>query len=122
MTMKINSRRKNGIVVVDLSGRLVHGEGTALFREYVRDLISKGEKMILLNLQAVPYIDSSGLGELVSTFTAIRKQGGELKLLNLAKHVHGLLQIAKLYTVFEVHDDEVSALQSFDEKRATVAG
>ena len=122
MTMKINSRRKNGIVVVDLSGRIVHGEGTALLREYVRDLISKGEKMILLNLQAVPYIDSSGLGELVSTFTAIRKQGGELKLLNLAKHVHGLLQITKLYTVFEVHDDEAAALQSFDEKRATVAG
>ncbi len=122
MTMKINSRQKNGIVIVDLSGRLVHGEGTVLLREHVRDLISKGEKMILLNLQAVPYIDSSGLGELVSTFTAIRKQGGELKLLNLAKNVHGLLQITKLYTVFEVHDDEEAALQSFDEKRATAAG
>jgi anti-sigma B factor antagonist len=113
MTMKINSREIDGAVILDLNGRLVVGEGTILLREQVRALISKGQKKILLNLQAVPYIDSSGLGELVSAFTAARKEGGDLKLLNLAQKVHGLLQITKLYTVFEVYDDEEVAFCSF---------
>ena len=113
MTMKINSRQKDGVAILDLNGRLTLGEDTVLLREQVRALISKGQKRILLNLQAVPYIDSSGLGELVSAFTAARRDGGELKLLNLGKHVHGLLQITKLYTVFEVYDDEATAVRSF---------
>jgi anti-sigma B factor antagonist len=113
MTMKINSREIDGAVILDLNGRLVLGEGTILMREQVRGLISKGQKKILLNLQAVPYIDSSGLGELVSAFTAARKEGGDLKLLNLTQKVRGLLQITKLYTVFEVYDDEEVAICSF---------
>jgi anti-sigma B factor antagonist len=112
MTMKINSREIDGAVILDLNGRLVLGE-TILMREQVRALISKGQKKILLNLQAVPYIDSSGLGELVSAFTVARKEGGDLKLLNLTPKVHGLLQITKLYTVFDVYDDEGVALCSF---------
>ena len=113
MTMKIDSREIDGAVILDLNGRLVLGEDTILMREQIRALISKGQKKILLNLQAVPYIDSSGLGELVSAFTAARKEGGDLKLLNLTRKVHGLLQITKLYTVFEVYDDEAVALCSF---------
>jgi anti-sigma B factor antagonist len=113
MTMKIDSREIDGAVILDLNGRLVLGEDTILMREQIRALISKGQKKILLNLQAVPYIDSSGLGELVSAFTAARKEGGDLKLLNLTRKVHGLLQITKLYTVFEVYDNEEAALCSF---------
>jgi anti-sigma B factor antagonist len=113
MTMKINSREVDGAVILDFDGRLVLGEDTNLMREQIRALISKGQKKILLNLQAVPYIDSSGLGELVSAFTAARKEGGDLKLLNLTRKVHGLLQITKLYTVFDVYDDEDVALCSF---------
>src|SRR5258708_32659956 len=113
MTMKINSRQKDGVTILDMNGRLVLGEDTVLLREQVRALISKGQKKILLNLQAVPYIDSSGLGELVSSFVAARREAGELKLLNLSQKVHGLLQITKLYTVFEVFEDEESALRSF---------
>src|SRR5260370_31430283 len=113
MTIKINSREIDGAVILDLNGRLVLGEGTILLREQVRALISQGQKKILLNLQAVPYIDSSGLGELVSAFTAARKEGGDLKLLNLTPKVHGLLQVTKLYTVFEVYGDEEVALCSF---------
>jgi anti-sigma B factor antagonist len=113
MTIKINSRKIDGAVILDLNGRLVLGEGTILLREEVRALISQGQKKILLNLQAVPYIDSSGLGELVSAFTAARKEGGDLKLLNLTPKVHGLLQVTKLYTVFEVYGDEEVALCSF---------
>src|SRR5262249_7036088 len=80
----------------------------------VRDLLSKGQKRILLNLGDVNYIDSSGIGELVSAFTTVRNQGGELKLLNLTKKVHDLLQITKLYTVFDVKDDEAGAVRSFN--------
>ena len=116
MTMKINSRVVNGVQILDISGRLVHGEGTIVLRDQVRDLVSKGQKMLLLNLKDVPYIDSSGLGELVGAFISVRKQQGELKLLNLAKNVHGLLQITKLYTVFEIYDDEPAALASFTKK------
>ena len=110
--MKINSRQKDDVFILDLYGRLVLGESTIALREHIRDLVASGRKKIVLNLRDVAYIDSSGLGELVGAFTAIRRQGGELKLLNLAKHVHGLLQITKLYTIFEVFDDEETALRS----------
>lgn len=113
MTMKASTRQVNGITVVDLSGRITLGEGSVVLRDTVRDLIGKGEKRILLNLGDVTYIDSSGIGELVSAFTTVRNQGGELKLLNLTKKVHDLLQITKLYTVFDVKDDESSAVGSF---------
>jgi anti-sigma B factor antagonist len=88
----------------------------------VRGLLSKGQNRILLNLGEVNYIDSSGIGELVSAFTAAKKQGGEVKLLNLTKKVHDLLQITKLYTVFDVKDDEASAVASFGSSQERIAG
>jgi anti-sigma B factor antagonist len=113
MTMKTSTRQVSGITVVDLSGRITLGEGSVVLRDTIRDLIAKGERKILLNLGDVTYIDSSGIGELVSAFTTVRNQGGELKLLNLTKKVHDLLQITKLYTVFDVKDDEAAAIGSF---------
>jgi anti-sigma B factor antagonist len=113
VTMKATSRRVDGVTILDLSGRITLGEGSVVLRDQIRDLLSKSEKKILLNLGDVTYIDSSGIGELVSAFTTVRNQGGELKLLNLTKKVHDLLQITKLYTVFDVKDDETSAVKAF---------
>jgi anti-sigma B factor antagonist len=112
-SLKTNTRSSEGVAIVDLSGRITLGEGSVVLRELVRDLLSKGEKNILLNLADVTYIDSSGIGELVSAYTAVKNQGGELKLLKLTKKVHDLLQITKLYTVFDVKDDESAALAAF---------
>jgi anti-sigma B factor antagonist len=111
--MKISTRQVDGITIVDCSGRITLGEGSITLRDTVSGLLAKGQKKILLNLGDVNYIDSSGIGELVSAFTTVRKQGGELKLLNLTKKVHDLLQITKLYTVFDVKDDETAAVKSF---------
>jgi len=111
--MKSSTRQVNGVTIVDLSGRITLGEGSVLLRDMVRDLVTKGQRKILLNLGDVTYIDSSGIGELVSAFTTVRNQGGELKLLNLTKKVHDLLQITKLYTVFDVKDDEATAVAAF---------
>ena len=111
--MKASTRQVDGITVVDLSGRITLGEGSVVLRDTVRDLLAKGDRKMLLNLGDVTYIDSSGIGELVSAFTTVRNQGGELKLLNLTKKVHDLLQITKLYTVFDVKDDEAAAISSF---------
>lgn len=113
MTLKSNNRQVDGVTIVDLSGRITLGEGSIVLRDTVRDLVGKGRKNILLNLADVTYIDSSGIGELVSAFTSVRKEQGELKLLKLTKKVHDLLQITKLYTVFDIKDDEADAIQSF---------
>ena len=113
MSMKISTRQVDGITIVDCSGRITLGEGSVTLRDTVGQLLSKDQKKILLNLGDVNYIDSSGIGELVSAYTTVRKQGGDLKLLNLTKKVHDLLQITKLYTVFDVKDDEVAAVKSF---------
>src|SRR6201997_4708046 len=111
--MKASTRQVDGITIVDLSGRITLGEGSVVLRDTIKDLLSKGQKKILLNLGDVSYIDSSGIGELVSAFTSVRNQGGELKLLHLTKKVHDLLQITKLYTVFDVKDDEAGAIAAF---------
>jgi anti-sigma B factor antagonist len=111
--MKATNRQVEGVTVVDMSGRITLGEGSVVLRDTIRDLIGKGQKKILLNLGDVTYIDSSGIGELVSAFTAVRREGGELKLLNLTKKVHDLLQITKLYTVFDIKDDEAAAIKAF---------
>jgi anti-sigma B factor antagonist len=103
----------DGITVLGLSGRITLGEGSVQLRDAIRDLISKGQKGILLDLGDVNYIDSSGLGELVSAYTTARNQGATLKLLKLTKKVHDLLQLTKLYTVFDIYDDEASAIASF---------
>ena len=113
MSMKASTRQVDGITIVDLSGRITLGEGSVVLRDTIKDLLSKGQKKILLNLGDVSYIDSSGIGELVSAFTSVRNQGGELKLLHLTKKVHDLLQITKLYTVFDVKDDEAGAIAAF---------
>jgi anti-sigma B factor antagonist len=113
VSMKISTRQVDGVTIVDCSGRITLGEGSVTLRDTVSQLLAKGQKKILLNLGEVNYIDSSGIGELVSAFTTVRKQGGDLKLLNLTKKVHDLLQITKLYTVFDVKDDETSAVKSF---------
>src|SRR4051795_6919484 len=112
--MKASTRQVDGVSIVDCSGRITLGEGSITLRDTVRELLSKNQKKILLNLGDVTYIDSSGIGELVSAFTTVRNGGGELKLLNLTKKVHDLLQITKLYTVFDIKDDEPSAIQSFN--------
>jgi anti-sigma B factor antagonist len=113
VSMKASTRQVDGVTVVDFSGRITLGEGSVVLRDTIRDLLSKGSKKILLNLGDVTYIDSSGIGELVSAFTTVRNGGGELKLLNLTKKVHDLLQITKLYTVFDIKDDEASAIGAF---------
>ena len=113
MSMKASTRQVDGVTIVDLSGRITLGEGSVVLRDTIKDLLGKGQKKILLNLGDVSYIDSSGIGELVSAFTSVRNQGGELKLLHLTKKVHDLLQITKLYTVFDVKDDEAGAIAAF---------
>ena len=113
MALTIASRDVNGVAVLDLSGRITLGEGSVQLRDAVRGLIARGSKNILLNMGEVSYIDSSGLGELVSAFTTAKNQQAEVKLLNLTKKVHDLLQLTKLYTVFDIKDDEASAIASF---------
>ena len=113
MKMTASTRLVDGVTIVDLYGRIVLGEGSAGVRDLVRNLIKEGNKKILLNLRDVDYIDSSGLGELVSAFTSMRSHGGELKLLNLTKRVRALLQITKLLTVFDITDDEAISVKSF---------
>jgi len=113
VNLKTNIRQVDGVNIVDCSGRITLGEGSIVLRDIVKDMLSKGQKKILLNLGDVNYIDSSGIGELVSAYTTVKNQGGELKLLNLTKKVHDLLQITKLYTVFDVKDDEATAIKSF---------
>jgi anti-sigma B factor antagonist len=106
-------RDVSGVVIVDLSGRITLGEASGKLRDTVRDLLSKGNKKILLNLGDVTYIDSSGLGELVSSYTTAANQGAKVKLLNVQKKVNDLLQITKLYTVFDSFDDESKAVASY---------
>jgi anti-sigma B factor antagonist len=116
--MTTSTRQSGNVTIVDISGRIILGEESAALRQMVCDLLSKGHKRILFNLGDVNYIDSSGLGHLVSAFTSVRKQGGELKLLNLTNKVHDLMQITKLYTIFDILDDEAAAVKSFGESAA----
>ena len=113
MSVKLTTRQVGDVTVVDAVGRITLGDGASTFRDTIRDLAAGGKKKLLLNLAEVSYIDSSGIGELVSAYTTVRNQGGELKLLKLTKKVHDLLQITKLYTVFDVKDDEATAVKSF---------
>ena len=113
MSVKLTTRQVGDVTVVDAVGRITLGEGASTFRDSIRDLVASGNKKLLLNLAEISYIDSSGIGELVSGFTTVANQGGTVKLLNLTKRVQDLLQITKLYTVFEVFDDEAKAVRSF---------
>lgn len=113
MSVKLTTRQVGDVTVIDAAGRITLGEGASSFRDTIRDLSAKGSKKVLLNLGDVSYIDSSGIGEMVSGFTTVTNNGGQLKLLGLSKRVKDLLQITKLYTVFEVFDEEAAAVQSF---------
>jgi anti-sigma B factor antagonist len=114
MTMSITPREVDHVTILDIRGRITLGDETGALRETVRDLLAKGKKKIILNLADVDYIDSSGVGELVGSFTTVRNAGGELKLLNLTQKVHDILNVTKLYTVFDIRDDEFKAVKSFD--------
>ena len=111
--MKIDTRTVGDVYVLDCSGKITLGEGTMAIRNTVREVLKNGGKKIVLNLADVNYIDSSGIGELVSTYTTVTNQGGKLKLLNLTKKIQELLAITKLLTVFQVHENEQAALSSF---------
>lgn len=117
MTMKASERQVSGVVIIDLFGRITLGDESAVLRNMVRDAVTRGHKSILLNLAEVSYIDSAGIGQLVSCFTSVRNQGGDLKLMHLTKRVTDVLQITKLYTVFDIKDDEASAIAAFTPTR-----
>ncbi len=121
MDMTTKTRQVGDVTIVDISGRIELGDESASLRNLISDLLSEGHKQILLNLGDVHYIDSSGLGALVSTFSSVKKQGGELKLLNLTDKVSDVMQLTKLYTVFEVMNDEAAAVKSFDHSTAANA-
>lgn len=113
MSIQATHRDSGKVTVVDMSGKISLGDGSALLRKLIRELLAEDRTLILLNLADVNYIDSSGIGELVSAFTTVKGRGGEMKLLNLTKKVHDLLQITRLFTVFEVFNEESKAIQSF---------
>jgi anti-sigma B factor antagonist len=111
--LKTTTRQVDGVSVVDLSGRITLGEASVAVRDAINDLMDKGNKKILLNLTEVNYVDSSGIGVLVSSLTSVRSHGGELKLVNITKRIRDLLQITKLYSLFDIKDDEATAVASF---------
>ncbi|MGE5244478.1 MAG: STAS domain-containing protein [Betaproteobacteria bacterium] len=111
--MQIEERAVGDVMVLDLKGKVTLGEGDELLKDKVNSLVNQGQKKIVLNLAAVPYIDSAGLGEIVRTYTTVSRQGGSLKLLNLTKRITDLLSITKLLTVFETFDSESEAVRSF---------
>jgi anti-sigma B factor antagonist len=113
MSAKLNVRHVDQVTVVDVAGRITLGEGSSQLRDTLRDLLESGHKSILLNLSDVTYIDSAGIGELVAAYTTVANRQGSLKLLGLTNRVKDLLQITKLYTVFDVHENEAHALRAF---------
>jgi anti-sigma B factor antagonist len=111
--MDIKERVVGGVSILDLTGKVVLGEGDMQVKERIKDLLADGQRRILLNLAEVNYIDSAGLGALISGYTTVRREGGSLKLVNLTKRIHDLLAITKLITVFETFENEPEALASF---------
>ena len=111
--MKIVERQVGDVVILDLHGKILIGEGDDALREAVTKLSDSGKTKILLNLADVPYVDSAGLGEIVRTYTTVSRKGGKLKLLNLTKKIQDLLSITKLLTVFETYESEDEAVRSF---------
>ncbi len=121
MSVTLKTRHVDDVTILDIAGQIKLGEGASTVRDALRDLVAKNQLKVLLNLGEVSYIDSSGIGELVAGFTTVTGKGGQLKLLNLTKRVTDLLQITKLYTVFDVHETEASAIRSFAARDATGA-
>ena len=115
--MQIEERSAGDVTLLDLKGKMTLGEGDELLKDKINSLLQQGRKKIVLNLEEVPYIDSAGLGEIVRTYTTIKKQDGSLKLLNLTKRISDLLSITKLLTVFDTFDSEADAVRSFSSAR-----
>jgi anti-sigma B factor antagonist len=120
--LNITERRSGKVMVVDLEGNIRLGEGSAQFRQLIRQLVMNGEREILLNMAGITYIDSSGLGEMVAGFTALQKIEGKMKLLHLTKRVNELMMITKLLTVFEAFDNEAQAVGSFQKDSENIVG
>jgi anti-sigma B factor antagonist len=118
MSVKLTTHQIGDVTIVDTSGKLTMGEGTSALRTKIRELVEGGSRRIVLNMADVSYMDSSGLGELIAAHTTVTRAGGEIKLLNLAKRVHDLLKLTKLYTVFETFEAETSAVDSFSVAKA----
>ena len=121
MSIITSTRQAGSVTIVDISGRIVLGEESAALRDEILDLLTKGHKQILLNLADVDHIDSMGLGALVAAFASVRKQGGELKLLNLSDKAADLMQVTKLYTIFDIVKDEAAAVKSFGQSASATA-
>ncbi len=113
MSVKVSTRQVGDVTVADVAGKLTLGEGSSTLRETLRNLATQGHKKILLNLSGVTYLDSSGIGELVAGYTTITSAGGKLKLVNLTSRVQNPLQTTKLYTVFDIYEDETDGVKSF---------
>lgn len=111
--MDIKERVVEGVSVLDLGGKIILGEGDIQIKERVKDLLADGQRKILLNLADVSYIDSAGLGAMISCYTTAKREGGQMKLVNLTKRVQDLLTITKLITVFDTFDTEKEAIESF---------
>jgi anti-sigma B factor antagonist len=111
--MNITERKSGDVTIVDVEGKILLGEGDVQLKKAIDGLLERKEHKLLLNLADVPYMDSGGLGEIVRSYTTVKRAGGELKLLNATQRIKDLLTITKLLTVFEVHDDEVGAVKSF---------
>lgn len=120
MGLKLTARSAGNVAILDLSGRLTLGEPVGSLRDTLKEMLAKGQTNILLNLAGVSYIDSSGLGELVGGYATVGNRGGRLKLLNVQERVHQLMQLTKLYSVFEIFTDEAEALISFQQRAASV--
>jgi len=118
MSVKLTTHQNGGVTIIKIDGKLTLGEGTSALRTKVRELVAGGSKQLVLDMAEVDYIDSSGLGELIGAHTTVTTAGGEMRLLHLAKRVHDLLKITKLYTVFEVFEDEAAAVASFTASKA----
>jgi anti-sigma B factor antagonist len=113
--MDIKERVVDGVSVLDLAGKIVLGEGDLQVKERIKDLLADGQRQILLNLAEITYIDSAGLGALISCYTTVKREGGKLKLVNLTRRIQDLLTITKLITVFDHYDNEKDAVASFKE-------
>ena len=118
MTLKIDEFKENDVLILDLSGKIMLGEGNRVLHEALRHYMEEGERKIVLNLEGVTGIDSSGLGELVAGYATLERNGGSLKLMNLSARITELMTITKLFTVFEIYEDETAAIKSFKSPRS----
>lgn len=111
--MTITERKSGDVSILDVEGKILLGEGDVQLKRKIDELIERNETKLLLNLANVPYMDSGGLGEIVRSYTTVKRAGGDLKLLNATKRISDLLTITKLITVFEIHEDEAAAVKSY---------